>query len=45
VKPVLDVVDTTVLNVLAAMPGINLDLAGADLWNEKVDCSGRKLVG
>jgi uncharacterized membrane protein len=45
VKPVLDVVDTTILNVLDAIPSLNLDLAGADLWNTQVDCAGRKLVG
>jgi hypothetical protein len=45
VKPVLDVVDTTVLNVLDAMPGLSLDLAGADLWNTQVNCAARKLVG
>jgi uncharacterized membrane protein len=45
VKPVLDVVDTTILNVLDAMPGISLDLAGADLWNTNVNCGSRRLVG
>ena len=45
VNPVLDVVDTTLLNVIDSLPGISLDLAGADLWNTWADCSGRKLVG
>jgi len=44
VKPVLDVVDTTVLNILDALPGLSVDLAGADLWNTMADCSGRTLV-
>jgi uncharacterized membrane protein len=45
VKPVLDVVDTTLLNVVDILPGLSVDLAGADLWNTRVDCAGRKLVG
>jgi len=44
VKPVLDVADTTILNVLDALPSLNIDLAGADFWNTKTDCTGRKLV-
>jgi len=45
VKPVLDVVDTTLLNVVDILPGLSVDLAGADLWNTKADCTSRKLVG
>jgi uncharacterized membrane protein len=45
VKPVLDVVDTTLLNVVDILPGLSVDLAGADLWNTRADCSSRKLVG
>ena len=45
VKPVLDVVDTTLLNVIDALPGVSFDLAGADLWNTWADCTARKLVG
>jgi uncharacterized membrane protein len=45
VNPVLDVVDTTLLNVIDALPGVSFDLAGADLWNTWADCSARKLVG
>jgi uncharacterized membrane protein len=45
VKPVLDVVDTTLLNVIDTLPGISFDLAGADLWNTWATCTTRKLVG
>ena len=45
VKPVLDVADTTILNVIDTIPGISLDLAGADLWNTWANCNARKLVG
>jgi hypothetical protein len=44
VKPILDVADTTILNVIDAFPSLNLDLAGADFWNTQTDCTGRKLV-
>jgi len=44
VNPVLDVADTTILNLIDALPSLNIDLAGADFWNTKTDCSGRKLV-
>ncbi len=45
VKPVLDVADTALLNVIDTLPGVSFDLAGADLWNTWADCSARKLVG
>jgi uncharacterized membrane protein len=44
VNPVLDVADTTILNLIDALPSLNIDLAGADFWNSKTDCTGRKLV-
>lgn len=44
VKPILDVADTTILNAVDALPSLNFDLAGADFWNTKTDCTGRKLV-
>lgn len=44
VDPILDVADTTILNIIDAFPSLNLDLAGADFWNTKTDCTGRKLV-
>jgi len=44
VDPILDVADTTVLNLIDALPSLNLDVAGADFWNTKTDCTGRKLV-
>jgi uncharacterized membrane protein len=42
--PVLQAVDTSLYNVMSTLP-LNMQFAGADLWNAKIDCGGRKLVG
>jgi riboflavin transporter FmnP len=44
IAPVVNAVGSSLLNVLAALP-LNLKFAGADLWNDAVDCGGRRLVG
>jgi tight adherence protein G len=42
--PVLQAVDTSLYNVMSTLP-LGIQFAGADLWNSKIDCGGRKLVG
>ncbi|TMK53465.1 MAG: hypothetical protein E6G59_05675 [Actinobacteria bacterium] len=44
ISPVLQAVDTSLYNVMSTLP-LGIQFAGADLWNYKIDCAGRKLVG
>jgi len=44
VNPVLQAVDTSLYSVMSSLP-LGVQFAGADLWNYKIDCGGRKLVG
>jgi uncharacterized membrane protein len=44
VAPVLNAVGSQLLQVIGNLP-IGLQFAGADIWNDKVDCAGRRLVG
>jgi uncharacterized membrane protein len=44
VGPVLNAVGSQLLQVIGNLP-IGVQFAGADIWNDKVDCGGRRLVG
>jgi hypothetical protein len=44
VTPVLNAVGSQLFQVLNTLP-LGIQFAGADLWNDKVDCGGRRLVG
>jgi uncharacterized membrane protein len=44
VGPVLNAVGSQLLQVVGNLP-LAVQFAGADIWNDKVDCGGRRLVG